>query len=66
MMPSSINERTKALKNQGHRIVKLMACDENDYDRTVALLNSTYKNVAAFTSTTPISHLPYWCVYSSS
>ena len=59
MMSSSINERTKALKNQGHRIVKLMAYAENDYDRIVALLNATYKNVATFTSTTPTSHLPY-------
>ena len=36
MMPSPINERTKALKNQGHRIAKLMAYAENDYDRIVA------------------------------
>ena len=60
MMLSSIkNDRNKALKKDGHRIVKLMGYDENDYDRIISLINSNYKNAASFVGSSPATHLPY-------
>ena len=50
MMNSSITERIKVLKEDGYKIAKLMAYEENDYERIMELIKTTWSEHATFTS----------------
>ena len=59
MMNSSINDRIKALKQDGNRIIKLMAYSENDYDRIMDHVKSSYPGATFTPEANPTIHLPY-------